>query len=234
MRRLAVALTALALLAGCAGTPKDGIRRYPQGRFKQDTYVVQRGETLSDVARKFDVSIADLKKANRLSSSALSEGQRLVIPDGRSGDFTDEKEARHKKVRPPAGGKAPALESALLWPVKGSVTSNFGIRRSGKHDGIDIAAPSGTPIMAAADGTVIFSGWGPSGYGNIVVIRHSDALVTVYAHNKENMVERGAAVKRGDTIAAVGDSGRATTTHCHFEIRINRIPYDPLIYLDKR
>ncbi|MBI5078786.1 M23 family metallopeptidase [Candidatus Saganbacteria bacterium] len=129
-------------------------------------------------------------------------------------------------------GPAPRIAENLVWPVSGgSVSSGFGIRRNGKHDGIDITAREGTKIVAASGGTVIFSGWGPSGYGFIVVIKHSEELVTVYAHNKKNLVERGQSVARGQAIALVGHSGRAEASHCHFEVRVSRVAYDPMEYL---
>lgn len=248
-------VAAALLLTACASTtPKEDVQRYPSDRAKQDIYVVQYGETLADVAKKFGVSVADLKKENNLASDTVGEGERLTIPAARSGDELGgkadelggkgessadkaekkEKGPGRKSVRPQVSAKAPRIAVALSWPLKGAVLSNFGIRGKGKHDGLDIGAPEGTDITAAADGTVIFSGWGPSGYGNIVVIRHTETVVTVYAHNKENAVERGAAVKRGMKIAAVGSTGRATTAHCHFEVRVNRIPYDPLAYLGKQ
>ncbi len=236
------------LLTACASTtPKEDIQRFPSDHGKQDIYVVQHGETLDEVAKKFNVNVDDLKKTNNLETNTVNEGERLTIPAPRSGeelggkteplpDKTErkEKDSPRKKGRPPVSGKAPRIDVALAWPLKGAIISNFGIRGKGKHDGLDIGAPAGTDITAAADGTVIFSGWGPSGYGNIVVIRHTETVVTVYAHNKENVVERGAAVKRGMKIATVGSTGRATTAHCHFEVRISRIPYDPLAYLGKQ
>lgn len=234
-------------MVSCASrVTREEIRRYPSGRGKQDIYVVQRGETLEDVAKKFNVNVDDLKKANNLGTSAATEGQRLTIPPARKGEEMGERSeppaekpepretpSTRKRKRPQVAGKAPHISIALAWPLNGKILSGFGIRGKGKHDGVDIGAPEGTPIMAAADGTVIFSGWGPSGYGNIVVIRHTDTVVTVYAHNKQNVVERGTAVKQGMEIATVGSTGRATTAHCHFEVRVNRIPYDPLAYLGK-
>lgn len=119
----------------------------------------------------------------------------------------------------------------FIWPLKGKLTSGFGFRSKAKHDGIDIAAPKGTKILAAAGGKVIFSGWGPTGYGKIVIIKHSNKYVTVYAHNHKNFVENGRTVKRGEKIALVGDTGRATGHHLHFELRVNRIPVNPLPFL---
>ena len=108
------------------------------------------------------------------------------------------------------------------WPVRGGVlTSRFGDwRPSGrKHMGIDIAAPVGTPIFASAAGRVISSGWNAGGYGNLVVIEHSDGSLTYYAHNKRNIVVKGQFVERGQLIAEVGSTGFSTGPHLHFEIR---------------
>jgi murein DD-endopeptidase MepM/ murein hydrolase activator NlpD len=208
-------------------------------------YVVEKGETLEDIAKKFDVDSATLKKANRLHGDTLTEGQRLTIPPAPSGSFLPpnhkegagdqirKEKPRVKDMPPPA--TAPHLGKTLVWPVAGgAITSHFGIRKNGKHDGMDISAPEGAKIVAAAEGTVIFSGWGPSGYGNMVVIKHSENLVTVYAHNSKNLAERGTTVKQGQVIALVGHSGRTTASHCHFEVRVNRVAFDPMEYLPKK
>jgi murein DD-endopeptidase MepM/ murein hydrolase activator NlpD len=126
----------------------------------------------------------------------------------------------------------PKISITLILPVpNATVTSGFGIRKNGKHDGVDLGAPEGTQILAAAEGTVIFTGVGPTGYGNIVVIKHSENIITIYAHNRKNTVEKGRAVKQGEPIALVGQTGRATAPHCHFELRINRVAYDPMEYV---
>ncbi len=88
--------------------------------------------------------------------------------------------------------------------------------------------------MAAAPGTVIFSDWGPSGYGKIVIVKHNQQYITVYAHNQKNMIRKGQRVSRGQKIATVGKSGRATGYHVHFELRINRKTVDPERYLPRR
>ncbi len=122
----------------------------------------------------------------------------------------------------------------FIWPVEGVVTSPFGWRGHEHHDGIDIGAPLGTPIRAAADGVVIYSGNGLTGYGNMIVIKHTPRVFTVYAHNKRNLVRKGQRVKQGQIIGYVGKSGRATGPHLHFEIRIGTRPVDPLRYLPRR
>ncbi len=119
----------------------------------------------------------------------------------------------------------------FIWPVEGKLTSRFGLRGTARHEGIDIAAPAGTKIVAAAGGKVIFSGWGPSGYGKIIMIKHSSKYVTVYSHNSKNLVLAGKSVKQGDVIAYVGKTGKANGNHLHFEVRVNLVPRNPLLYL---
>jgi murein DD-endopeptidase MepM/ murein hydrolase activator NlpD len=125
------------------------------------------------------------------------------------------------------------------WPLRtgGVVTSKFGFRRhpiTGRrsmHKGIDIAAKSGTDIVAMADGLVIFSGR-KSGYGNIVQLRHANGLETRYAHNSRNLVKEGDLVKKGEVIAKLGSTGRSTGPHVHFEVRKNGEAVNPMRYLD--
>jgi murein DD-endopeptidase MepM/ murein hydrolase activator NlpD len=119
--------------------------------------------------------------------------------------------------------------SGLIWPVNGPITSGFGWRWGRMHEGIDIGAPCGTPIHAAASGTVIFSGW-MDGYGNFVVIDHGNGLATAYGHQSAIYVS-GGSVSQGQTIGAVGSTGNSTGCHLHFEVRVNGNPVDPLGYL---
>jgi murein DD-endopeptidase MepM/ murein hydrolase activator NlpD len=113
------------------------------------------------------------------------------------------------------------------------VTRDFEQEGMQRHDGIDIVAPADTPIQAAADGKVIYSDWGPGGYGRIVILQHGTDLVTVYAHNHRNLVRTGQFVRQGDQIATVGKSGRATGYHLHFEIRRKTIPIPPFELLSQ-
>ncbi|MBI4715675.1 MAG: M23 family metallopeptidase, partial [Nitrospirae bacterium] len=101
------------------------------------------------------------------------------------------------------------------------------LHRERFHDGIDIAAAENTPVYPARKGEVIFSGW-KEGYGNLVILRHEDGYTTRYAHNAVNLVREGDKVRRGETIARVGQTGKATGPHLHFEIRKDGHPVDPL------
>jgi Peptidase family M23 len=106
----------------------------------------------------------------------------------------------------------------FIWPAEGTITSKFGRRWGRMHKGIDIAGPVGTPINAAADGTVVVAGW-KSGYGNLVEIRHGDGTITRYGHNSQLSVSVGQTVRQGQQVARMGNTGHSTGSHLHFEIR---------------
>lgn len=172
-------------------------------------YEVRRGDTLSSLARRFDVSVSELQTINRLPHpDRLAIGDRLLLPPGAS------------------------PSSALIWPLQGfKLTSAFG-SRNGRHKGIDLYAAKGTPISAVADGVVYFSGR-QSGYGRVVILQHDNNVRTLYAHNKKNKVKVGQRVVRGQTIATVGKSGNASGYHLHFEyIRAGRA-LDPQRFLPR-
>lgn len=125
------------------------------------------------------------------------------------------------------------------WPIPGRITSYFGKRENPLHggddfhSGVDIAASSGTPVRATADGVVSFSGWS-GGSGNLVVIEHGLGYSTFYAHNKTNLVKVGQQVKRGDVIAYSGSTGNATGPHSHYEIWKDDRPVNPVPFLEGR
>ena len=127
------------------------------------------------------------------------------------------------------GGDTTPSASGLIWPVSGPVTSGFGPRWGRMHEGIDISAPTGTPVRAAAAGRVIIAG-SMGGYGNIIVIDHGGGLSTAYAHLSAIWVG-GGSVSQGQSIGAVGCTGSCTGSHLHFEVRVNGTPVDPLGYL---
>jgi len=124
-----------------------------------------------------------------------------------------------------------------LWPVRGWVTSPFGNRTSPFsgilkfHEGIDIAAQTGTPVMAPADGVVVKAGFS-AGYGNLVELSHGYGIKTVYGHNSRLNVKAGQRVKRGEIISFVGDTGTSTGPHLHYEVRMNGLPVNPVRYMN--
>jgi murein DD-endopeptidase MepM/ murein hydrolase activator NlpD len=124
---------------------------------------------------------------------------------------------------PAAAGKASC--HGMIWPLCGKVSRPFSDECN--HRGIDICAPEGTPVLATRDGKVLYSGNELAGYGNIVIIEHATGLASVYAHNHCNLVRPGQRVRRGQVIAQVGQTGNATTPHCHFEIRRSAKAVDP-------
>ena len=131
-----------------------------------------------------------------------------------------------------AGGKV-SLGISLARPVSGIISSRFGARssiRSSAHTGIDIATSTGTPVLAAASGTVTFSGRKGS-YGNLLVITHSNGVQTYYGHCSKLYVSAGTTVTQGQTVAAVGSTGNSTGPHLHFEVRVNGVAYNPQNYL---
>jgi murein DD-endopeptidase MepM/ murein hydrolase activator NlpD len=193
--------------------------------------VVGAGETLDDIAQRAGVPAEDILEINGLESAAQVQPGKLVFvltalplpADLAAGD----------QPRPGAteGGPRPIT---LRWPlttIKVVVGSPFGSRWGKSHQGIDLPAPIGTPVFAAADGRVVYAGNGIRGYGNLVVLKHPGDLLTVYAHNSVLLVSEGQAVRAGDRIALVGQSGHATGPHLHFEVRTGQIPRDPMSYL---
>jgi murein DD-endopeptidase MepM/ murein hydrolase activator NlpD len=129
-----------------------------------------------------------------------------------------------------SGPPTTASSAGLVWPVSGPITSPFGWRWGRMHQGIDIGVPYGTPIHAAAAGTIIYCGW-EEGYGNLTVIDHGGNLATAYGHQSSIAVGCGAYVQQGDVIGYVGCTGHCTGPHLHFEVRVDGNPVDPLGYL---
>jgi murein DD-endopeptidase MepM/ murein hydrolase activator NlpD len=125
---------------------------------------------------------------------------------------------------------APAPSSGFIWPVSGPITSPFGMRWGTLHPGLDIGVPSGTPVHAAASGTVIWCGW-MSGYGNLVMIDHHNGLATLYGHNTSVAVGCNQQVSQGQVVSYSGCTGFCTGPHVHFEVRLHGSPVDPLGYL---
>lgn len=211
-------------------------------------HVVRKGETVYRIARAYGVAPADLLEENGIvDPKQVAVGTELFVPGASRVVGLDETGG----AAPPAGGRATAgertigrapppepelerpasaLKAKLGWPLKGVLYGRYGVRSGRRHDGIDLSAPEGTIIGAAAAGTVIFAGE-QSGYGSIIILRHEGGLVTLYAHCSALLVEERAAVKGGQAIARVGQTGRSSGPHLHFEVREGTRPRNPLLFL---
>lgn len=181
-----------------------------------------------------------------VAAEAANEQQLLAQVQTRKADYLQrigqlEKESADIAAelrRRQAGQKVtPTGRGVLGYPTpRPVVTSTFGYRvhpiygDRRLHAGVDFRAPTGTPILAAGAGTVVFAGW-KSGYGNTVVIDHGGQIATLYGHNSALSVRVGQRVARGQTIAAAGSTGNSTGPHCHFEVRVGGTPVDPMRYL---
>ena len=132
-----------------------------------------------------------------------------------------------------ATGSQSTAAPSFRWPVRGRVITGFGPKTSGgQNDGINVAVPEGTPIKAAEDGVVAYAGNELKGYGNLVLVRHSNGFVTAYAHASELSVKKGETIKRGQVIGKAGATGNVTSPQLHFEVRKGATPVDPTQYLN--
>lgn len=181
-------------------------------------------------------SLAELRSARQRSLASVQVQRREWEAQA---DALEAESARLASIvsaapAPPPPGTVPAVPSTsgsgFIWPVRGTLVSPFGQRWGRLHSGIDIAAPAGTPIAASSSGQVVYAG-SMSGYGLIVVIQHAGGIATAYAHNSSIAVSVGQTVTQGQTIAAVGCTGRCFGDHVHFEVRVGGSPVDPMGYL---
>lgn len=187
-------------------------------------HLVRPGETLAAIGRMYGVGWQSLARVNQLADPHLIEvGQAIWIP-------SPAKDVP-KSMPTLAVPSRFVPDRFLQWPVQGVLSSGFGMRGGRLHAGIDIPGERGTPVLAVDDGVVLFSGRGPNGYGNTVMLHHNHGLTTLYAHNERNMVQQGARVQRGQIIALIGDTGRASGTHLHFEVHQGGRLTDPLRWL---
>jgi murein DD-endopeptidase MepM/ murein hydrolase activator NlpD len=181
------------------------------------------------ISTQQQLAVARTSKRQTLSSIQESEKEYLHEVNGLQAASA----ALGARLRAQQGGASAGTgvsASGLIWPVSGPIASPFGWRWGRMHEGIDIAVGTGTPIHAAAAGTVIYSGW-MDGYGNFVVIDHGNGLATAYGHQSAIAVGNGASVGQGQTIGYVGCTGHCFGPHLHFEVRVNGSPVDPLRYL---
>ena len=208
---------------------------------------VRPGETVYRIARAYGVAPADLLEENGIvDPRQVAVGTELFVPGASRVVALEEitgsaataagASAGGRNAGPgpaPAGTPDPAARGAkarLAWPLQGVLYGRYGVRSGRRHDGIDLSAPEGSSIAAAAAGKVIYAG-GQTGYGLIVILRHEGGLVTLYAHCSKLLVDDGDTVKAGQPIARVGQTGRSSGPHLHFEVRDGTRPRNPLLFL---
>ena len=222
-------------------------------------HTVQPGETLYSVSRLYGIDTTTLARSNALPAPyTVFVGQPLVLPapdqvaDSASPPPMPVAKPAAADTRPPpppriepAAGPASHTELAALpppriggaggrfvWPVRGKLVSDYGTGEGGtRNDGINIAAPAGTTVLAADAGTVAYAGNELRGYGNLILIKHANGWMTAYAHNSALLVRRGAKVRRGQPIARIGATGSVSRPQLHFEVRHGAKALDPTDYL---
>lgn len=197
-------------------------------------YRVNSGDTLYNICFAYSIDISSVTDANSISaSSILRVGQQLILPgvDSLKAVAPVKKDVKSSGSVKIASRSSSSSSKFGIYPVKGHVTSGFGPRDGEFHKGIDICAPTGTAIYAAADGRVESAGWNNGGYGNLIIIQHSNGLLSYYGHCSKIIVSAGERVTQGQKIGEVGMTGDATGPHCHFEIRVGNNPVNPLNYI---
>jgi murein DD-endopeptidase MepM/ murein hydrolase activator NlpD len=226
-------LSVILTISGCARHRVPRQVQSPMPERKGVYHVVERHQTLYRICKTYGVEIKEVASLNGITDlGQIQTGQRIFIPGAKKAlkveVYIDDvlAEPGEKDREKIAYGKL-----NFLWPLEGKVTNSFNESESQRHQGVDIPSSAGTPIKASSSGTVIYSGNTIKGYGNLIILRHSDEFVTVYAHNQTNLVEEGSRVERGQIIGKVGQTGRATGHHLHFEIRRNNKAVDPLLFL---
>lgn len=237
---LVAGIAAVGACSGSRGPEAPDLEEVGEGVF----HPLGRGETLWELSQRYGVPLERLLRANRIEDPRrLAVGTRIFVP-GAERVLAASDRPRIAPLEPvPRGcdvdddvrvGRQARARSegavAFEWPLRGRITTCFAPIDGRPHDGIDIAVPFGTPVRAAERGRVIFAD-ALGAYGNLVVVQHGGAYTSLYAHNARNLAQPGDEVAKGQVIAEAGDSGNATGSHLHFEIRVERRPDNPILYL---
>jgi murein DD-endopeptidase MepM/ murein hydrolase activator NlpD len=210
-----------------AGAAKVITARAAQVRETRDALLSARN-TLSASRQDKLVALSELSEKERAEASEMDALRQSSAQLGAQIRAAQAKSASSSSSGAP--GDTTPSSSGLVWPVSAPITSPFGYRWGRMHEGIDLGASYGSPIRAAASGTVIYCGW-ESGYGNLTVIDHGGSLATAYGHQSSIAVSCGQSVSQGQVIGYVGSTGHSTGPHLHFEVRVGGNPVDPLGYL---
>jgi lipoprotein NlpD len=227
-------------------------RSKPRATPKGITHTVQSGQTLFQISQAYDVKIATLLEANRLKASTLLKvGQRLVVPGATATKKVEtsrpltkeergalERSLREELTLPSPHSAPPSpprprvkTDAAFVWPIHGPINSPFGPRNGRLHAGVDIGSPHYQEVIAAADAEVLYANDTRGPLGKAIVLQHGRGMRTVYAHLSIIIARERDAVRQGEAIGGVGNTGRATGPHLHFEIRRHGAPRNPEDYL---
>jgi murein DD-endopeptidase MepM/ murein hydrolase activator NlpD len=208
-------------------------------------HAVRPGENLYRIGLRYGVPVRVLVKMNRIRDvHSMRVGTKIWIPRSRSRVARSSRSSAPRRAAAPPARRTSGEEArrqarreasrssklSFAWPVRGRLTSSFGLRGGRPHEGVDLAARRGTSIYASEAGKVIHSGR-LGDYGNVVIVKHAGHYRTVYAHASKTLVRKGQFVEKRQKIALVGRTGRATGPHLHFEIRRRETPRNPMLYL---
>ena len=186
------------------------------------------------ISEKYETELKEMITVEDAVAKLYSKPKRIVVASNKNKNTNSNKTSTGTvNTATSISGNKVSLGVSLVKPVSGIISSRFGVRssiRSSAHTGLDIATSTGTPVVAAASGTVTFSGWKGS-YGYLMVVTHSNGVQTYYGHCSKLLYQAGATVSQGQTIAAVGSTGNSTGPHLHFEIRVNGVAYNPQSYV---
>jgi murein DD-endopeptidase MepM/ murein hydrolase activator NlpD len=187
------------------------------------------------VAQRISINQTSAPRYNSVGNTSTSTvnpaGIQLMVPAPRTNVIPAPVQTR---VATGSSYGSEQIAANFVWPTRGTLSSNYGRRWGRMHQGIDIAGPIGTPVVAAADGVVVASSYQGGGYGNVIDVQHSDGSMTRYGHNNRLIASAGQAVKQGQHIADMGNTGRSTGPHLHFEIHPGGgSAVNPLAYLPR-
>ena len=242
LNRLFAAALVVLIASGCALRPwggrsaapvvRDASRAERPGGKVPAVHVVRRGETLSAIAWRYGLDYRSIARWNRIDAPyVIHPGQRLALRGASSGPGrTPAAKGGQKGSRGADAPATPVPKGGWTWPARGRVVSGFG---KGDRGGIAIAGRRGQPVMAARDGRVVYTGSGLAGYGRLIIVKHSERLLTAYAHNDRLLVREGQTVRAGQKIAEMGSTG-ADRVKLHFEVRRDGKPLNPMRYLPRR
>ena len=203
-------------------------------------HIVQTGNTLWDIANCYKVSVIEIRSLNNLKiKDKIYKGKKLFIPINEKNRNLGCKDTSKLIVKVDKRKKKilnkkniVSNKTDYLWPVKGKILSKYGLLAKGlRNDGINISANKGDPVFASKDGKVVYAGNEIQAFGNLILIKHYDNKTTAYAHLDKIKVKKGQTVKKGEVIAAIGNSGKVSKPQLHFELRDSNGPLNPLKYL---